>query len=208
MKTSSLRRILFTAVCCSFFCSAFAAAPDGWSEGFSDEIQAKAEKEKRCILLLFTGSDWCPACRALKKNVLESEVFLRFAEKGLLPVWIDFPRQTKQDPAIRKSNEELLDKYLGEDAAFPTTVLLDPKGKILGKIVGAMSPEAYIASLRELKELPPAFKAVRENRKDDLLKLFEAGVRPNSFTRTSRTSLLLYAVTNKVSDDIVTALTI
>lgn len=206
MKTGSLRSILITAVCFSVLSAAFAAAPDGWTEGFSDEVQAKTGKENRCVLLLFTGSDWCPACRTLKQNVLESEKFRSFAEKELLPVWIDFPRQARQEPAIRKANEQLLDKILGENAAFPTTVLLNPKGKILGKIVGATSVDAYLASLKEMKDLPPAFLAVRENRKDDLRKLFESGVRPDSATQVSKTPLLLYAVTEKASDDIVSAI--
>ena len=206
MKSQALRSILFTAVCCSFLSAAFAAAPDGWTEGFSDGVRAKAEKENRCVLLLFTGSDWCPACRTLKKNVLDSENFLRFAEKELIRVWVDFPRQAKQDPAIRKSNEQLLDKLLGENAAFPTTVLLDPKGRILGKVVGGMPADAYIAFLKEMKDLPPAFQAVRENRKDDLRKLFGSGVSPDSATKVSKTPLLLYAVTEKASGDIVSAI--
>ena len=206
MKSKALRTILFTAVCCSLLSAAFAAAPEGWTEGFSDGVRAKAEKENRCVLLLFTGSDWCPACRTLKKNVLGSEKFLRFAEKELIPVWIDFPKKTQQDPAIRKANEQLLDKFLGENAAFPTTVLLDPKGKILGKIAGNMPPDAYVAFLKEMKDLPPAFLAVRENRKDDLLKLFGSGVRPDSATNVSKTPLLLYAVTEKASEEIVSAI--
>ena len=206
MRTKSLRKIFFTAVCCSFLSGSFAAAPDGWTEGFSDAVQAKAEKENRCVLLLFTGSDWCPACRELKKNVLDSEVFRRFAEKELVPVWIDFPRKEKQANPLRKANEALLDKFLGEDAAFPTTVLLDPKGKVLGRIVGAMPADAYLASIREINEMPPAFQAVRDNRKDDLLRLFESGVRPDSVTKVSGTPLLLYAVTEKATDDIVSAI--
>lgn len=206
MRTKPLRSILFTAVCCSFLSAAFAAAPDGWTEGFSDAVQAKAQKENRCVLLLFTGSDWCPACRKLKKNVLDDQSFLQFAGKELVPVWVDFPRKARQEPAVRKANEKLLDKFLGEKAAFPTTVLLDPKGKVLGKIVGAMSAQAYIASLKEMKDLPPAFLAVRENRKDDLLKLFGSGVRADSATPLSKTPLLLYAVTEKASEEIVSAI--
>ena len=197
---------LLTALVCGLFSAAFAAAPDGWTEGFSDEVRAKAEKENRCVLLLFTGSDWCPACRNLKNNVLETESFRRFAGKEVLPVWLDFPRNEKQDAAIRKANEELLDKILGENAAFPTTVLLDPKGKPLGKITGSMSADAYLACLREMKELPPAFLAVRENRKEDLLKLFTSGVPANSVTPVTRMPLLLYSVTEKASPEVVAAI--
>lgn len=206
MKMNSLRSILFTAVCCSFFSAAFAAAPEGWTEGFTDQVREKAEKENRCVLLLFTGSDWCPACRVLEKNVLGSENFVKLTEKEILPVWVDFPRQMKQKPSLRKSNEELLDKLLGENAAFPTTVLLDPKGKVLGKIVGAVSADAYMALLKEMRELPPEFLAVRENRKDDLLKLFRSGVRPDSATKVSKIPLLLYAVTEQASEDTVSAI--
>ena len=205
MKISLLRTILFTAACFSFLSPVFAAAPDGWTEGFTDEVRTKAEKEKRYILLFFTGSDWCPACQTLEKDVLRSEAFLSFAQKNLLTVWLDFPKSGKQNPALRKANEQLLDKMLGETTSFPVTILLDPKGKILGRINGAMPAKVYLACLKELKYLPPAFQAVRENRKDDLEKIFSQGNTPVLVTPTTRTPLLLFAITENAPEEIVKA---
>lgn len=202
MKTSSFRTILVTAACFSLLSRAFAAAPDGWTEGFTDEVRAKAEKEKQCMLLFFTGSDWCPACQTMAKDVLSSEDFRNFAQKTLLTVWLDFPRNVKQKPALRKANEQLLDRMLGETASFPVTILLDQKGKILGRINGSMPVKVYLTCLRELMNLPPAFQAVRENRKDDLEKVLQ-GKAPILVTPTTRTPILLFAITEKAPAEIV-----
>lgn len=203
MKTNLFRSILFSAACFSFLTPVFAAAPDGWTEGFTDEVREKAEKEKRYILLFFTGSDWCPACQTLEKDVLKSDAFLNFAQKNLLTVWLDFPKSTKQNPTLRKANEQLLDRMLGETTSFPVTILLDPKGKILGRINGAMPVKAYMACLKELRNLPPAFQAVRENRKDDLERIFAPGNTPVLVMPTTRTPLLLFAVTENAPEEIV-----
>src|ERR1051325_2421476 len=42
------------------------------------KAQAKAKAEKKLVLIDFTGSDWCPPCMALHKNVLTSKEFTAF----------------------------------------------------------------------------------------------------------------------------------
>ena len=41
----------------------------GWTDNFTAAV-GKAKAEKKPILALFTGSDWCPPCQQLEKNIL------------------------------------------------------------------------------------------------------------------------------------------
>src|SRR5581483_9924610 len=68
---------------------------------------AQARTEKKLVLLEFTGSDWCPPCKALRKNVLGSDVFAGYARTNLVLVEIDFPRHTPQSDAQKQANETL-----------------------------------------------------------------------------------------------------
>ena len=57
------------------------AAPENW---FTDyDIAAKrAAREKLPMLVLFTGSDWCPGCIALGQRTLATSEFKEFAKKN------------------------------------------------------------------------------------------------------------------------------
>ena len=67
------------------FLAAFAlnlhAAEAKWLTDF-DAVKKQAAKENKAILMDFTGSDWCPPCKALKKNVFDKEEFSKFADKS------------------------------------------------------------------------------------------------------------------------------
>ncbi len=103
-----------------------AATPEGWSTDLAASKKIAAEK-KRPMLLLFTGSDWCPYCIQLERNVLSKKAFREFASEKLTLVFLDFPRRTELSPAQRKANETLAVQYRVE--GFPTIVLTDAAGK-------------------------------------------------------------------------------
>ena len=50
---------------------------------------AQNPAEKKMVLMDFTGSDWCPPCKALEKNVLSSPAFEAFAKENLVLVQVD-----------------------------------------------------------------------------------------------------------------------
>ena len=72
INTMKIQKIL------SLFCIAFiglavsASAGDGWMTDF-EAAKVKAKAENKPMLLSFTGSDWCPPCMALKKNVFQKK---------------------------------------------------------------------------------------------------------------------------------------
>ena len=51
-----------------------AFAEEGWLVSF-EKAKQQAAKEGKPILMEFTGSDWCPPCKALHKNVLVKDDF-------------------------------------------------------------------------------------------------------------------------------------
>src|SRR5258708_38100140 len=61
-----------------------------WSPDLPKALQ-QAKAEKKDVLLDFTGSDWCPPCKALHKNVLVSKAVEDYAEKNLLLGGVDLP---------------------------------------------------------------------------------------------------------------------
>jgi protein disulfide-isomerase len=113
---------------------------------------AKAKAEHKMVMMDFNGSDWCPPCKALHKNVLESPEFAKFAKDNLVLVDVDFPNKKQQSAELKKANAELQKKY--EIKGYPTIVVLDADGKELNKKVGYSGQKApeFIAALEKLKK--------------------------------------------------------
>jgi protein disulfide-isomerase len=122
-------------------------------EWMTDLAKAKtqAKAEKKMVLMDFTGSDWCPPCMILEKNVFSTPEFGAFAKDNLVLVRVDFPRKKKLAPELQKANEELA-KQFGV-TVFPTVVVLNSEGKQISKEEAYQRTGAkeYIANLQKLK---------------------------------------------------------
>lgn len=116
------------------------------------KAQEKAKAEKKMVLIDFTGSDWCPPCKSLHKNVLTSPEFAAFAKDNLILVEIDFPKSKEQSAELKKANGELQKKF--EVKGYPTVIVLDGEGKELFKKVGYGGTPAkdYVEELAKLKK--------------------------------------------------------
>jgi len=114
---------------------------------------AQAKKEKKHVLLDFTGSDWCGPCIRLKKEVFDSKEFADYAAKNLVLVEVDFPRKKKQSTELVKSNEALQKKYK-TDGQVPTIIILNADGKEISRTVGNVLNGAkdWIAKFDEAKK--------------------------------------------------------
>ena len=102
-----------------------------WMTDFA-AAQAKAKKEKKALLVEFTGSDWCPPCKALNKQILSTSKFLSSAKKNFVLVELDFPQNKKLAANLKKQNDALAKKY--KIKGFPTVLLMEPDGKVFGKL--------------------------------------------------------------------------
>lgn len=91
------------------------------------EAEARAKKDNKRILINFTGSDWCPACKVLEAEALSKKEFIDYADKKLVLVLADFPLGLKQPEALQRANNALQQKYGVE--GYPTLILLNADGK-------------------------------------------------------------------------------
>ena len=96
------------------------------------EAEEIAQKEHKCILLNFSGSDWCGPCIRMRKEIFDSETFVKMADTELVLVNADFPRNKKNqlEAGQQKINDEMADKYNAQ-GKFPYTLLMNSDGKIL-----------------------------------------------------------------------------
>ena len=89
-----------------------------------------ARKDGRCVMLNFTGTDWCTACIHLKTKILDSAEFNKVMDKKLVLVEVDYPRSPELVKKISaeewKKREALLVSYRAE--GLPYAVLLDTYG--------------------------------------------------------------------------------
>ena len=119
----NLPRFLFPVV--ALVAAASAHAEITWLTDL-DQAKAVAAKEKKAILVDFTGSDWCGWCIRLKKEVFDQKGF-EVAAKDFVFVELDFPRGKQQDPAVKAKNESLAKQF--NIQGFPTVLLLNAEGK-------------------------------------------------------------------------------
>jgi thioredoxin-related protein len=141
------------AVAVAFTClsTAALAAGEQWSTDFKAS-QSQAASEGKDLLMDFTGSDWCPPCQALKKNVFSNEAFLEQAPDHFVLVELDFPNNVPQSDEVRAQNAELAEKYQIE--SFPTVILADAEGRPYASMsgYGGQDAEAYLENLGQLRE--------------------------------------------------------
>ena len=109
------------------------AGGKGWLKSYNAGLK-KAQEEGKLILLEFHGSDWCPPCIQLNKEVLSSPEFKAIADAALVLVEADFPRNKEQPEQLKARNQALAKKFGIE--GFPTVLILDRNGKVLDKMVG------------------------------------------------------------------------
>lgn len=135
---------MFPAALIAF--SATLCANESWYTNIEKAAEVAA-KEKKAVLVEFTGSDWCGPCMALKANVFDSPEFKELADPSLVLVELDYPRKRKMDDAQKKYNEEQKNKF--SISGFPTVFLLDDKGNVFWKRVGGGQKEAYLEALKK-----------------------------------------------------------
>lgn len=137
---------MMAAVCCTF--AAAGSAPKGWTTDF-DAALKQAGAEKKNVLILFTGSDWCSWCKILRNNVLDNKSFERYAEKNLVLVYFDFPHSKKIDHRQMGIQQATAKRF--NIQGFPTAVVVDHNGKKLLEISGYLPVEKYIERLQTIE---------------------------------------------------------
>ena len=131
-----------------FLTATFATAAN---EDWSTDLEAaftKAKKEDKNVLVEFTGSDWCPPCIQMRKNVFSKKEFSSVASKDFILVELDFPQK---DQALKAKNMPYAEKYKIE--GFPTVILFSPKGEEYNRFFASEFPsvDGFLAHLKKVK---------------------------------------------------------
>ena len=115
-----------------------------------EKAKQEAKQTHKLVLLNLSGSDWCVPCIKMHQSFFENADFKNVADKLLVLVNADFPRNRKNqlDGKIKKQNEALADKY-NPQGAFPYTLLLDENGTPL-KTWSGMPDEPVEDWIREI----------------------------------------------------------
>lgn len=122
-------------------------AQESWGQDFV-AAQVKAQQEKKDIMLIFSGSDWCLPCIKLKKEILTATTFENFAHDKLIIVNADFPKKkknkAKQSLLVQGQNVNLAKKY-NPEGYYPRVLILDTHGKVKADIgYEPVAPEQYV----------------------------------------------------------------
>ncbi|BCX48270.1 hypothetical protein HAHE_21780 [Haloferula helveola] len=115
--------------------SAFANTLEGWSTDLEKAFK-DAKAQNKPVLVEFTGSDWCPPCIAMRKNVFSKKEFVKKASEDFILVELDFPRGDKE---VKKKNEPYAKKY--DIEGFPTVILFDSNGKEFNRFFASQYPK-------------------------------------------------------------------
>ncbi len=124
-----------------------------WNYNFQ-EAQQLATKENKNIVMVFSGSDWCAPCIRLDKNIWQSEEFKKVADEKWVLVKLNFPRKKANQLSEEQTehNRELAEKY-NREGSFPLVIVMQPDGKILGKLgFKNVSPNEYIEMISSLEK--------------------------------------------------------
>ena len=149
-----MKRILLIAF---FVVGAFASQAQElkWYTDVKEAVTV-SNKEKKPMLLFFTGSDWCGWCIRLQNEVLKKPEFAKWAKDNVVLVELDFPRRTPMKPELQKQNFELQQLFAVQ--GYPTIWLANvtqKDGKVNFEQLGktgyvAGGPEAWIAGAKQI----------------------------------------------------------
>ena len=132
------------------------ATVKGWTTDF-EAAKDQAKKEGKEILLDFTGSDWCPPCQALHKDVFSKKAFIDSAKENFVLVELDYPRKKKLDEELKKQNVGLAKKY--KIRSYPTVLLVGANGKAFKKVEG--NPNFNLSSFNKMLKTALSAKKFR-----------------------------------------------
>lgn len=130
--------VLFTAV--------MGAPPDGkivWHDNFKRALDEATRRD--CVLLVHFHATWCPPCKRMEREVLNTPEMLRWLETAVVAVRVD----GEQHP-------DLKDRFDVE--AFPSDIIITPQGRVLSTSQGFQPKDSYLSALARAEARYDAIK--------------------------------------------------
>ncbi len=143
-----MKNILFIAFILFTFISFSQKEELTWHTDLQKAIVV-AQKEKKPLMLFFTGSDWCGWCHKLQKEVFFQDPFEKWAKENVVLVEVDFPSKNgeafkRQTDEIRQQNNLLQQQF--SVRGYPTVWFVNPEKTKEGKInLSQLGQTGYVA---------------------------------------------------------------
>lgn len=83
-----------------------------------------AIKNKKPLMMFFTGSDWCGWCIRLQKEVFKTPEFVKWAKENVTLVELDDPRRKQLAPELFQQNKKF-EQMFGV-RGYPTVWFVKP----------------------------------------------------------------------------------
>lgn len=142
--------LVFCVSAVLMFPVALIASGREWGDDYEAALKESSDTGKP-IIANFTGSDWCPYCVNLEKEVFAKAEFKKWAKKNVVLLIVDFPRHKKLKTDVRKQNKRLAAKY--GVRGYPTVLIMDSEGKKIGRTgYAAGGPEKWIVNVERTVE--------------------------------------------------------
>ncbi|MEO8252743.1 MAG: thioredoxin family protein [Flavobacterium sp.] len=106
------------------------------------EAIATGAKEKKPLLLFFTGSDWCGWCIRLQKEVFVTPEFTKWAKEKVVLVELDFPRSVPQSSELKMQNKGM--EHAFSIQGYPTVWLATAEFKEGKPSFGGLGKTGYV----------------------------------------------------------------
>ncbi|MBI5759794.1 MAG: thioredoxin family protein [Planctomycetales bacterium] len=119
----------------ALFNAVMGAPPDGkvvWHDNFNRALEEATRRD--CVLLVHFHATWCPPCKRMEREVLNTPEMLRFLEAGVVAVKVD-----------GEMHPDLKDRF--DIEAFPSDVIITPQGRVLNSSQGYQSKDSYLSTL-------------------------------------------------------------
>tara|TARA_R110000765_G_scaffold153181_1_gene256055 strand:+ start:611 stop:1099 length:489 start_codon:yes stop_codon:yes gene_type:complete len=117
-----------------------------WISTYKEALM-KSKKEKKPVLIYFTGSDWCGPCKILDKDLFNTIRFKDLADKSLILLEVDIPRRLDIiSPEKMFENMSIQEKY--NVKSFPTLMIVNHRGKKLAEKKGYVMTDYYYPFLQ------------------------------------------------------------
>ena len=104
-----------------------------WTTSYEEAID-EAQQTNTPVMLFFGGSDWCPWCKKLQNEVFQSPEFAAWVDGRMVPVLVDFPKQSSLPPQLANQNNRLLERFRPHLTGFPTALFIRSDGAVIGKM--------------------------------------------------------------------------
>ncbi len=109
-------------------------ANNGWLTNYETALNTAAQTDKN-VLIYFTGSDWCPPCKMLKKDFFDSAEFAAVSSNYVL-LYIDIPMNKDLLSSEQLAHNKELSSKLNGKGSVPLIKILDKEGHELDKYAG------------------------------------------------------------------------